>query len=361
MNLCIVNDRFPPFSSGGGTMLAYNLAKELSEKHHVTVFTMDLGKKIKEEKFEVKRIKLNNSPSSSVGFLEFIKRIPKEIERKEFDVIHSCSAGISFFLPKNKLLITSNGSALSELKTLLKEKNFYFSSIKRLINSYFLELYSYQRAKRIIAISKSTAIEIEKDYFLSKKPEVIYNGFNKDLFNYSSKDEGYILFVGRLSQRKGTFNLLKAIKGAQARLHIIGDGELKQKIIEFTKKSDLQEKIKLLGWLQGKKLARQFKECSFLVCPSTYEPFPLVVLEAMACGKAVIAANVSGIPELIQDGKNGLLFNPFNENELKEKIVYLRDNAGERKRLGGNALKTARRFSWGKTAKNYLKVYRELK
>ncbi|MFH1545355.1 MAG: glycosyltransferase family 4 protein [archaeon] len=361
MNLCIVNDRFPPFSSGGGTMLAHNLAKELSARHNVTVFTMDLGEGTREEEFEVNRIKLNHSPLTSRGFLEFIKKLPKEIEKQEFDVIHSCSPGVSLFLPKNKLLITSNGSALTELKVLLKEKSAGLNAIKCLVNSYLLELYSYRRSKKTIAISNSTANEIKQDYFMHKEPQVIYNGFNQDLFNYSSKDNDYVLFVGRLSQRKGIFTLLKAIKETKTKLHLVGDGQLREKVIDFIKKNNLQKQVNLIGWLEGEKLARQFKECSFLVCPSTYEPFPLVVLEAIGCGKAVIASNVSGIPELIENKKNGLLFNPFNSNELQEKINLLQENESERKRLGKKALRTSRNFSWKKTAKKYLKVYRELK
>jgi len=360
MNICIVNDRFPPVSSGGGTMLTYNLAKELSKKHSITVFTMDFGAKTKKEDFEVKKIKLNNSPSSSSGFIEFIRKMPKEIQKKDFDVVHSCAAGIAGMLPKENLAITSNGSALSELKALIKEKNFSFTPIRRLVNSYFIELFSYKRAKKIIAISNYTAMETKKHYLLKERPPVIYNGHNKELFNYSGKDNGFILFSGRLSQRKGIFTLLKTIKGTNEKIHVVGDGELKQKVFEFIKKNNLSKRIELLGWLEGARLARQFKECSFLVCPSTYEPFPLVVLEAMACGKAVIASNVAGIPELVKNNKNGLLFNPFNERELKDKINYLSQNESERKRLGRKALRTARDFSWGKTAKNYLKAYKGL-
>lgn len=361
MNICIVNDRFPPFFSGGGSVFAYNLVKELSKKNNVTVFTMDLGYDNNQtEEFEVKRIKLNNSPLTSAGFLEFIKRLPQEIEDKNFDVIHSGSAAVAPFLPKKNLLVSTHGSALSELKVLLKEKFFEFNAIKSLINSYFLELWAYHRSNKIIASSNAMALEIKKDYFIREELSVINYGYDKKLFNYSGGDSGYVLFAGRLSQRKGIFTLLKAIRGTQINLRIVGEGELKQKVINFIKRNNLNKSVKLLGLLEEEGLARQFKECSFFVCPSTYEPFGIATLEAMACGKAVIVSNVAGISEVIEDGKNGILFNPFNENELREKIIFLQENKNERKKLGINALKAAGKFSWEKAAKEYSRAYKEL-
>jgi UDP-glucose:(heptosyl)LPS alpha-1,3-glucosyltransferase len=105
---------------------------------------------------------------------------------------------------------------------------------------------------------------------------------------------------------------------------------------------------------------KYFAAADIFVLPSVYEPFGLVVLEAMASGLPVVVSKVAGAAELIEDGKDGLLLeNPKNPKEIAEKINYLLEE-NELKRIGRNARKKAEKYPWKKTAEEMLKVFEEV-
>jgi glycosyltransferase involved in cell wall biosynthesis len=143
-------------------------------------------------------------------------------------------------------------------------------------------------------------------------------------FSPNFKRGGYLLYLGRLSPEKGIISLIKAfmkIKDKRARLMIVGDGPLKRQILKQTK-SD--KRIKLTGYLSGKILRETTKNSMAVVVPSEwYENAPITILEAFAFGKPVIGSNIGGIPEMIDEGINGYLFNKGDVYDLKEKIEYL--------------------------------------
>ena len=143
------------------------------------------------------------------------------------------------------------------------------------------------------------------------------------------KDPHTLLFLGRLHEEKGIFDLLEAIarlrsKFPDIRLLCGGDGEVeavKKRIVSL----GLQDAVQLLGWVGGDDKKQALAASSVYVLPSYYEGLPMGVLEAMAAGVPVVATIVGGIPELITDGVDGRLVSP---GDIEQLTTVLRDLLG---------------------------------
>ncbi|WP_321517235.1 glycosyltransferase [uncultured Bacteroides sp.] len=126
-------------------------------------------------------------------------------------------------------------------------------------------------------------------------------------------------YIGRLSKEKGLKQLLEVATSLQYKLYIAGEGPLK----DILEKKYACEKIIFLGKLDNDEVSRLLRHVQFSVLPSIwYENSPLSIIESLCMGTPVLAANIGGIPELIND-ENGLLFKPNNLNDLGDKIIYL--------------------------------------
>jgi glycosyltransferase involved in cell wall biosynthesis len=161
--------------------------------------------------------------------------------------------------------------------------------------------------------------------FSSSKIAVLPNFLNENkIAEQPEIKEDYYCFIGRLSKEKGIDTLCEAASGIPNRkLLIIGTGPEEN----FLKEKFGSPNIQFLGHKNWDELQPIVAKASFLVIASKwYENNPLSVIEALANGTPVIGSNIGGIPELIQDGVNGLLFEPGNSDDLKKKINLFFDN-----------------------------------
>ena len=162
--------------------------------------------------------------------------------------------------------------------------------------------------------------------FESAKIQVISNFINEEKFFPSEQiKENYYCYVGRLSFEKGIETLLKAAtEMPQYTLKLIGTGPIEKELKSKYKSVN----IEFLGYKNWSDLKRLIEGSRFLVMPSTwYENNPLSVIESLCLGTPVIGANIGGIPELIDNGVNGLLFESGNVIDLQNKISYLWENS----------------------------------
>jgi glycosyltransferase involved in cell wall biosynthesis len=123
----------------------------------------------------------------------------------------------------------------------------------------------------------------------------------------------------------------------------------------------LDKNITFTGSVNHSDVPLFLKEADIFVLPSLSEGFPVVIPEAMAAGKPVVASNVGGIPDAVTDGVTGFLVAPKNAEQLAEKIVYLIEHPEEGKRMGkaGRRL-VEERFTWEKIAKRTIGIYKTL-
>ncbi|HUV03479.1 MAG TPA: glycosyltransferase family 4 protein [Armatimonadota bacterium] len=161
----------------------------------------------------------------------------------------------------------------------------------------------------------------------------IPNAIDLDAYTPSYSNQGYCLFVGRLASYKGIMTLMRAMSGNRhVQLRVVGDGDARQQAEEFKKLHSL-DNVTFGGFQTGEVLRSIVQGAAFMIVPSEcYENCPMTVLEAFATGKPVIGSRLGGIPDIIDDGVNGLLFEPGNADDLAEKISYL---AGQPKLLVG--------------------------
>ena len=172
-----------------------------------------------------------------------------------------------------------------------------------------------------------------------------------------------ILYVGRIETRKGLIYLLKAYRILQKkfdnlRIIVVGEGEMKKKCQDFIKKYNLRE-VHFVGAKSGQELTSYYNTADIFVSPSIFgESFGLVLLEAMACGKPVVAFANQGYKELLA-GKPGAKFlaKPKDSKGLAKKIELFVENKKLREEMGEWGLKDAQNYSWRKVAERILKFY----
>jgi len=152
------------------------------------------------------------------------------------------------------------------------------------------------------------------------------------------QSNNYFLYLGRLEKEKGLktlINGLSKIEQKKFELKIVGTGEMEEELKNYVYENHL-ENIHFLGFKQGDELIEILEKAMALVIPSEwYENYPYVALEGMACGKPIIASRIGGLPEMVEAGINGLLFEAFNEVDLTDKINnFVELNPDEKKRMG---------------------------
>lgn len=145
----------------------------------------------------------------------------------------------------------------------------------------------------------------------------------------------YVLYLGRLSSEKGVLGLIHALAGCpDIPLKIAGSGNLEPEIRTFLHERQLRH-IELVGFKAGAEKWDILRNSACVVLPSeSYETFGLVVLEAHAAGKPVIASRLGALPFVIEDGRSGLLFEPGNHQDLRAKLRYLLARPVQIERMG---------------------------
>ena len=169
------------------------------------------------------------------------------------------------------------------------------------------------------------------------KPNFIDDPISQhQLENTGKPNQQFGFFVGRLSEEKGIRDLVAAHQQPNnIEIQVAGDGPLK------TFLEDKQsEYIKYLGRLNKEQVIQKMQEAAYLIFPSTwYEGFPMVLVEALACGLPVIASKLGSMAEIIQDGYTGLHFTPGDAEDLAAKIRWANEHPEEMAQMGRNARK----------------------
>lgn len=339
----------PAWSYGGPVSACYTISKNLVRNgHEVTVLTtdtLDNGKRIKilKETIDgINIIRLKNlsnflakrmNISTPIGFSKWLRT-----NASKFDIIHchdfftiqniKCSR-----IAKSKAIpyvIQPHGSAVPKIE---RGK----SGIKEVFNILFGKEIILN-AKTVIVLTEKEKQEI-RDYFHSENITILANGIEitrKLSINNSiaasefgiPNNSKIILSMGRLHYIKGFDLLIKSFKlindqDKNAYLLIAGpdEGELKS-LTKLINKLDLGSNVILTGQLLGQKKDNAFNICDVFAFFSRNEPFPIVVLEALAAHKPIIVSKYVGLSKYIRDYKCGLIVDPQLDNEAAKKILY---------------------------------------
>lgn len=170
-------------------------------------------------------------------------------------------------------------------------------------------------------------------------------------------DSPILLYVGRLSAEKEIDRIKPVLEAIpNARLALVGDGPYRQDL----EKHFADTPTYFVGYLTGADLAAAFASADAFVFPSRTETLGLVLLEAMAAGCPVIAANAGGIPDIVTDGVNGCLFDPQDEQGAITATQRLLANPQERDTLRQNARQEAERWGWSAATRQLQGFYRSV-
>jgi glycogen synthase len=261
--------------------------------------------------------------------------------------------------------------------------------------SSWVEKTAIEMADAIIAVSKETKEDVLKHFNVDEKNiKVIYNGINlqeyvvtketSTLEKYGiDRSKPYVLFVGRITRQKGIIHLVNAIKYIDPETQIVlcaGAPDTPEIAKEMEDSVDEVKKsrrnvIWIDEMLDKKSVIQLYSHADVFCCPSIYEPFGIINIEAMACKTAVVASAVGGIKEVVVDGETGILVNvvqqkeaPFEpvdpdkfSNDLAEGINKLIKNKDLRDKMAEKGRKRVEEhFDWIAIAKQVKELYRSL-
>jgi glycosyltransferase involved in cell wall biosynthesis len=282
---------------------------------------------------------------------------------------------------KNPFIHTIHGVLADEYE---QAKKYGYPSVRGKLANYFmhslakLEEETAHNATLIVTISNYSLEKIQKHYHVNKsKVRIVPNGVDVEKFKPASNlkesrrkfglgDEPCVLFVGSLIPRKGLSFLVEAAKKivkekADTKFLIVGDGPIKKQLTYSLKAANLLGNFLFLGNLKDDMLPAVYSYADVFVLPSIQEGQGIVLLEAQASGKPVVAFEVGGINEAVQNEETGLLVERGSIDGLADALLKLLGDRGLREKLGVNGRRfVTENFTWDICAQRMFNVYREV-
>jgi len=399
MKIALYTNEFPPNIYGGAGVHIDFLSHELAKLGQIEVRCFG-DQQEATEKMQVQGIvaSLTKMEDESNPHLKMFHNLSKNVEMAQAtpqaDVIHCHTwythlAGIfSRELLQVPLVLTTHS-----LETHRPWK------VEQLGNGYFLSRWienkAYTTADGIIAVSKQMKQDVIEAYGVDpNKVTVIHNGIDPEFYQPTfdanlllelgiDPNIPFVLFVGRITRQKGISGLLEAAKYFNKNCQIVlcaGAPDTKEIELETEQlianlKQDREGVVLISEMLPREKIRVLYSHARVFACPSLYEPFGIINLEAMACETPVVGSHVGGIPEIIVEGETGYLvslesisrtdFNPKNpeifQKAFAEKINLLLDNEVLAKQLGkAGRVRVLNIFSWKSIAKTTFDYYQKV-
>src|SRR6266498_5434544 len=373
---------FPPRIIGGISTHVYHLSRALVERGtSVRVITCDFPNAPSEEIIDgvsVSRVDSGRVPESN--FLLWIYHLNSQMisktielfETERFDLIHAHDwvVGRAAVELKNRLglplISTIHATEIGRGGSLDGEYRRKVREIERLL---------VEQSDGIICCSNYMLDHIQHELSAANaKIHVIPNGVEVDRFKNNggpqlfsaevSEDRKIILYVGRIVREKGIFTLLEALdelrtRGKDVSLVFVGEGPLKEDLAKEVLRRRLSDRVKITGFVDQEKLVSLYNSCDAFVLPSHYEPFGMVVLEAMASRVPVVVSDVGGLSEIVEDGVTGVKVPASDSRALAEGILRVLEGRELSAQLKENAYRMVQeRYRWDIIAEKTIGAYR---
>jgi len=332
------------YSLGGASTVIENLADKLSKKGvDVTIGAL-----------KFKRIPSKAGCSVSTLPLHNVSKLKRFIDN--FDIVHNHHPITNYLaLLSNKPFIYHFHGA----------PDFGRGNLYRFSMLSSIKITSH-RFDAVIAVSETGRDELER-YFSLNKVHVIYNGVDINLFKPRleerfRKGAPQYLFVGNLYEHKKVEELISALKELvkafpKAHLQIVGDGHMCERLKRFVANLKLEDHVEVVGRVSDCELPYYYASCDVYVTASRWELFGLPLLEAMACGKPVVASSIPPHVEMLTKSKAGTTYTEGDRKDLCKKMIKTYE---ESDRYRSNALHFAKEHDWSVVADRTLRIYAEL-
>jgi glycosyltransferase involved in cell wall biosynthesis len=362
----------------GSKIYEDKLTYHLSRIRDIELHIITIGEKNRQFKKDnliihtIKKRKFVSIPFFHPVLLWKIKRKIMEINP---NVVHAISTGYlystvaAFLRDKYTTVLTAYGIAAIEIK-------------------YYKE--DYKKIQKIYSYIFSPISIINEKYIFSKIPNIIVDSLSiKDLVSKWTKSKIYVVpagieydkikevqshtllnespdifFVNNLLKLKGADILLKAasrVKNSIPNLsvRIAGSGPQENELNVLTKRLNLEDHVKFLGFISDEEKYQYYTACKIVVVPSRWDCQPAALFDAAALGKPVIASDMSN-SGIVEDGVTGFVFGSENVEDLASKIITLLKDEKLREEMGKAAKEKVRQYDWSEVAERYVEIYKEV-
>ncbi len=372
MRICLLTSTFLP-KLGGAELCVDYLAREFHSAGHDVVVVApvsDSPNSVIDRPYPIYRYQ---KPFSQYGWYGAAKRLLIRLQReKPFDLVNAhmtYPAGylgrwmaVRFGIP---LVITPHGGGL-----------FYRSRFRRRRWIWSRIINALEQADGVIALSGYFETLLREAAPGQRQIVRIGNGVdNSEYAAIESAFTGplaflngchYVMGIGRLVGRKGFDTAIKGFARVAAdypELHLVlaGDGPKRDELEALARQSGGGERIHFVGAQTGRIKVALLQRAQLVIIPSVEEDnMPLVVLEAMAAGRPVLASRLGGIPDVVVDGENGRLFEPGNDQELATGLGEMMQQGKKLERMAHLARQTADNLDWSVISKQYLQMFQQI-
>ena len=403
MHIAILTNEYPPHVYGGAGVHVEYLTRELARldggTHTVEVLCFG-DQDVRQGNLSVRGVRAGCTvPCQDARHEKFMDTMVRDLvmagSLRDIDVVH-CHTWYSHLAGCLAKQLT--GAALVLTTHSLEPHRPW--KVEQLGTAYhastWVERTAYQNADGVVAVSEAMKHDVHALYGVApERIRVIPNGIDLDQYRPTpdrsvlarygiDADRPFILFVGRITRQKGIIHLVRAIKYVRPGVQVVlcaGAPDTEEIGREMTAcvEQARRESANPIVWVPHvvprQDLIPIYTQAELFVCPSVYEPFGIINLEAMACGTPVVASAVGGIKEVVVPGETGLLvpfeamgggdFEPKDAErfarDLAGAINSLLDDPGRRAQMGERARERVERFySWASIARRTCDFYRDL-
>lgn len=296
----------------------------------------------------------------------FVRRFLAE-HRDDFDVAHAHTPLVP--VPKDLPLVVTVHTPMKADTEAIPVRDLRSLAIRAQgFVSQRLERSLFARADVLLAVASSVARELSAYGIDPSRVAVTGNAVDADEFSPGATNmpEPVVMYSGRLSDRKGLADLIHAMAllapaHPPMRLRLVGSGPAEGDLRRLAVHLGLSDRVEFVGHVPSERrheLVRMYREAAVYVQPSHYEGLPTSLLEAMACGRPCVATEVSGHPDAIQDGLNGLLVPPRDPSSLARSIGRYVSDPPFAERIGRAGRGTIlQRFTWESLARVHEQAY----
>ncbi len=351
------NDLSNPFAGGAEVHLEELLRRLVSYGHEVTLFCSGYQNCLPEETIEgIRIIRHGNRYDFNLIAPFFLRKL---VKKDRFDVLVEDINKIPFYTP-----------LYLKLKTLVVVPHLFATTVFREIN-FVLGAYIYLAERPLVrvyrgmpfnVISESTADDIAQRGVPREHISVIHCGINRRVYCLDTSVPKYerptVLYLGRIKKYKSIQHLIRALalvkkEVPDARLMVVGNGDYLDKLKSLSRSLGLSTDVEFPGFVPLENKVERMRRAHVAVLPSLKEGWGLTNIEANAVGTPVIAANVPGLKDSVQDGQTGFLYKYGDIAEMARKIVALLTDDDLRTKLEKGGLRWADKFNWDKAAKKF--------
>ncbi|MFX0195390.1 MAG: glycosyltransferase family 4 protein [Candidatus Hodarchaeota archaeon] len=379
MNILMISPWYLPYEVGGAEVFAHEIAKRLANKGHtIQVLTRKRGYPLSSE-MDLNDVHIHYLPYFNVENLRSISFILSAfqkgryiIQKNKIDLIHAhlafpsgIVASLFKLIEKKPSLVTIQGGDVGDYAEFTGK--FYG------VLTPFIKL-GLRGADRVHVVSTDLKKKIVSFDYSPDNIHLVPNGVDFSRFSpringrnvrkHYKIDGPIILSVSRLVPKNGLDTLIQAFKIVKETYHdtylmIVGEGYLKSQLERMVKKLNLENNTIFVGYVRHDLIHHFYAAADIFVRTPVDEGFGIVFIEAMASGVPVVATNVGGITDIIQNKKNGILIPPNDPYKLAEVLNRLLQNEQMRKKLGYSGRDSCQdKYNWDSICSSIMKIYK---